>query len=303
MSRPAVSILLTCYNHRPYLDACLSGVWAQTFTDFEVLALDDGSTDGTRERLAEETDPRFRALFNEENLGTYGTLNRGLREAKGDFIAVLNDDDVWQPTKLARQMEMMRTHPRVGLVHTNGRFIDGEGEVMSGEPLGFSFPRTETGDILLALVYANKIIASSVLVRRECFMEVGSFNEDYFGSGDWEMWFRIAEKHHVGYLDEPLTDYRVHGSNASHKLEKIWADDERLRDWIRYRIPQHRARFRPDEFKRAEAHNLACLGTVRTLNGNPGLGREAYRASAVLNPARWQSWLRYATTFLPRNVF
>lgn len=355
---PKVSILLTCYNHLAYLPACLEGVLAQTFQDFEIIALDDGSTDRTREWLLQRVEgwrcggeegpetrgagsqsddlgqrdegtegggesphraspiahrershfghraPPIKLIFNETNLGTYGTLNRGLKEATGEFIAVLNDDDLWAPEKLARQLALFEAHPEVGLVHTDGWFIDGKGERLEGSPLGFSFPRTETGDVLLALLYANKIIASAALVRRECFEKLGGFNEAYFGSGDWEMWLRVAEQWPVGYVDEPLTFYRVHGANASHKLERIWKDDEKLREWIRTRVPLLEAKGYPrPELQAAMAHNEACLGTVKTLNGDPAGGRTAFARSIRLAPGRWKSYLRWAATFLPRGVF
>ena len=183
---PRVSILLTCYNHLRYLPAALDGVARQTFQDFEVIALDDGSTDGTRDWLRNRAGVH-RVVFNEQNLGTYATLNVGLREARGEFVAVLNDDDQWAPEKLERQVALMDADPQVGLVHTDGWFIDGAGERLEGSPLGFEFPRTRSGDVLLALLYANKIIASAALVRRECFERLGGFDESYFGSGDWQM--------------------------------------------------------------------------------------------------------------------
>ena len=185
---PRVSILLTCFQHRRYLPAAVEGIRAQTFRDFETIALDDGSTDGSREWLADQGD--LRCVFNARNLGTYGTLNAGLRLATGELVAVLNDDDVWLPEKLERQVALLDAHPGVGLVHTGGGFIDGEGNATEGNPLGFRFPTFETGDILRGLVFENKIIASAALVRRECFDRVGEFDESYFGSGDWEMWWR-----------------------------------------------------------------------------------------------------------------
>lgn len=295
-------MLLTCFNHLVYLPACLDGLSRQTFRDFEVIALDDGSSDGTRAFLEERSD-ELRVVFNEQNLGTYATLNRGLDLAQGEFIAVLNDDDVWHPEKLERQVALMEERKDVGLVHTDGSFIDGQGAVLHGSPLGFEFPRTATGDVLLDLCYANKIIASSVLVRRDCFEELGGFEPSYFGSGDWQMWLRVAENWQIGFVEGRLTDYRVHGENASHKLDRIWRDDEALRTWLKPRFAQWVGRFPTGSLRRAEAHNLACLGTVQALNGKPKEARGSYAASIRLRPGRWQSWLRYVATFLPRSVF
>ena len=298
---PRVSVLLTCFNHVKYLPPCLEGVRAQTFRDFEVIAIDDGSTDGTREWLSKQSD--VRCILNEKNLGTYETLNVGLAAASGELIAVLNDDDLWEPEKLQKQVELLDSNPKVGLVHTGGTFIDGDGNRQEGNPLGFDFPRFQTGDILLGLVYENKIIASAALARRACFDQLGGFNSSYFGSGDWEMWFRIAEKYDVGFVDASLTHYRVHGANASHKLERIWKDDEKLREWIATRLDGLEPRFPAAAIRKARAFNQAALGTVKTLNGNPSAGRSASASSIKLDPSRWKSYLRYVATFLPTKAF
>jgi glycosyltransferase involved in cell wall biosynthesis len=289
---PRVSVLLTCYNHLAYLPTALESVRNQTFRDFEVIAIDDGSTDGSREWLREQEG--IQVVFNPANLGTYGTLNRALALASGEFIAVLNDDDVWAPKKLARQVALLDESPEVALVHTGGRFIDGSGAVRDGNPLGFAFPRFQSGDILLGLVYENKIIASAALTRTSVLRELGGFNETYFGSGDWEMWFRVAERHHVGFVDEQLTDYRVHGANASHKLERIWRDDEKLRTWMVGQIDaMDSGRFPLSDVRRARAFNYAALGTVQVLNGQPGNGRRSYAKSISIEPTRWKSYARW----------
>ncbi len=294
---PRVTVLLTCYNHRRYLPAAVDGLRAQTYRDFETISLDDGSTDGSREWLTEQ--PELRCVFNARNLGTYGTLNEGLRLATGELIAVLNDDDVWLPEKLERQVALLDAHPEVGLVHTGGEFIDGEGNRTEGNPLGFRFPTFETGDVLPGLVYENKIIASAALVRRTCFDAVGPFNPSYFGSGDWEMWWRICERWAAGFVDAPLTLYRIHGENASHKLERIWQDDERLREFFAERIAALDGRID----RVGEAFNQAALGTVMMLNGKTFEARQAYRRSLRLNPRRPQTVLRLMATGLGTEGF
>lgn len=299
---PRVSILLTCYNHIAYLPTAVDSIRSQTFSDYEIIAIDDGSNDGTREWLTKNL-TEHKLIFTETNLGTYGALNRALEEATGELIAVFNDDDVWLPKKLEAQIALLDANPKVGLVHTDGYFIDGKGDRQEGTPLGFEFPRFETGDVALGLVYMNKIIASAALARRACFDEVGVFNPEYFGSGDWEMWCRIADKWLVGFVNEPLTLYRVHGANASHKLERIWRDDEKLRTWLIPRLEGYKERFPAPELNRAIAHNYAALGTVQTLNGNASGGRASYGRSIKAQPSRLKSYLRWAATFLPKSAF
>lgn len=301
---PRVAILLTCYNHLRHLKIAMDCIREQTFTDYEVIALDDGSTDGTREWLTEfkAANPAFplRLEFNEKNLGTYGTLNKGLSLATAEFIAEYNDDDVWLPTKLEKQVAMMDAHAEIGLVHTSGWFIDDDGNKLEENPLGFPWPKTGTGDVLHELVPHNKIIASSVLARRECFDTVGNFNESYFGSGDWEMWYRIAERYHIGHIDEPLTLYRVHAGSASHHTQRVIDDDRRIREWMLPRLLSYTERgWDRGQVRRQVAHQYACIGTDSVWSGNAKKGRAMYLKSLKVMPWRLKSALRYLVSFLP----
>lgn len=301
---PRVSIVLTCYNHLEHLKIAMECIRSQSFTDYEIIALDDGSTDGTREWLSGQENPKLRVILNEKNLGTYGTLNKGLDLMQGELFAEFNDDDVWAPEKLEKQVAMLDANPKIGLVHTAGYFIDDDGEEIKENPLGFEWPRTSTGDVLSELIPYNKIIASSVLIRKECFEKVGKFNTEFFGSGDWEMWYRIAEEYHVGHIDEPLTLYRVHGGSASHNTDKIAKDDRRIREWMTPRLDGYTDRGWPDGLLRnVKAHHWACLGTARTWEGDVKGGRKAYVESLKLMPWRVKSVLRLLATFLPRKAF
>ncbi len=297
---PRVTVLLTCYNHLAHLPACVAGIRAQTCTDFEVVAVDDGSVDGSADWLREHA-PDWTLVALPENRGTYAALNAGLARAAGEFVAIVNDDDVWAPSKLERQLAAFDADASLGLVHTGGGFIDGHGGPVSGSPFGFAFPSSALPDEGLALLRANRVIASAAMVRRTA---LEAFDETLFGSGDWAMWLRIAEKWRVGFVAAPLTQYRVHCGNASRSLERVWQDDERIREWIETRHAAWAART-PNSaaLRSAYAHNAACLGTARTLNGNPAGGRRAYALSLRRDPHRWKSALRWCATFLPRAAF
>lgn len=296
---PRVSVLIPSYNHARYLPAALESVFAQTYADYEIVAVDDGSTDNSVEVLRSYGE-RIR-FFVQSNRGTYPTLNHCIAESRGDYLAILNSDDLWAPTKLEKQVAMLDSHPGVGLVHTGGHFIDSEGNLQPGNPLGFEWPRTPTGNIIEALVRCNKIIASSVLIRRVCFEKLGGFREDLFGSGDWEMWFRVALEYDIGYIDEPLTMYRVHGSNASFQHRRVYEDDVKVRTET---IHANEARLwqratSPQAMRLALAHSYACLGTEYALLGDRKRARRAYLRSLQLYPLRFKSLLRWLLTWLP----
>jgi glycosyltransferase involved in cell wall biosynthesis len=297
---PTVSVLIPSYNHGRYLQTALEDVFAQTYSDFEIVVVDDGSTDDSVAILQSYGD-RLR-VFVQRNRGTYATLNRLIAESTGEYLAILNSDDRWASEKLSKQVVLLGSNPQVGLVHTGGHFIDAEGQIQPGNPLGFEWPTTPTGNIIEALVRCNKIIASSVLIRRECFERLGCFNERLFGSGDWEMWFRVALEYDIAFIDEPLTSYRVHGENASLKHRRIHQDDVLVREDT---IHPNEARL----WKRANsrwamrmalAHSYACLGTEHALLGHLPEARRAYFHSLKLCPWRLKSLARIVWTYTLR---
>lgn len=302
MKSPRVSVLLTCYNNLPYLQRAIASLQAQTFIDFEILALDDGSTDGTREYLP--TLEGVRVFLHPKNLGTYGNLNFGIEQARGDLFAIFNDDDLWAPEKLAEQVAAFYANPKAGLVHTSGWFIGPNEERIEGAPLGFEWPRTRTGDIFADLIYYNKIITSSAMFSRAAVERVGPFDPSFYGCGDWHMWLRISEHFDVVHLDKPLTFYRVHDTQACRNEAKMNEDSLRIREWLGSRRFELEPRWRGDPaLKRAVAHNLACAGTEHGWLGQSREARIRYLQSLQIEPTRFKSAIRWLATFLPQRVF
>lgn len=297
---PIVSVLIPSYNHGRFIEIALKDVFAQTCVDYEIVVVDDGSTDDSAAILQTYAD-RIQ-LFTQRNIGTYPTLNRLIAESSGKYLAILNSDDRWAETKLMKQAALMDSNPHVGLVHTGGQFIDGEGRILPGNPLGFEWPTTPCGNIIEALVRFNKIIASSVMVRRECFERLGNFNERLFGSGDWEMWFRIALEYDIAFIDEPLTFYRVHGENASFKHRRIHQDDVLVREGTIH--PNEPALWKRANSRRAMrmalAHSYACLGTEHALLRHLPEARRVYLHSLKLCPWRLKSLARILWTYTLR---
>jgi glycosyltransferase involved in cell wall biosynthesis len=295
---PQISILLTCFNHLRFLPPAYLGILNQTFADYEILALDDGSTDGTRDWLKEREDGKMRCIFHETNLGTYPSLNVGVGEAKGEFIAILNDDDIWAPGKLGAQIDLFSANPKLGMVHTSGWFIDDDGaRHPDPRPLGFPFPDLPSGNVLPNLMFNNQVITSAALIKREVFDQCGLFDPSFYGCGDWHMWLRIAQKFEIGFVPEPLTFYRVHGSNAALNDQRMFEDSHRIREWIASWDSNQ------PELRSSYAHNWACLGTERTWLGDKAGGRKAYVQALKLNPGRFKTYLRLAATYLPQKGF
>jgi glycosyltransferase involved in cell wall biosynthesis len=199
---PKVSVVIPAYNAMAYLPAAVESVLRQTLVDSEVLIIDDGSVDHIVEWVSGLTDRRIR-LISQVNQGLSAARNTGIVNAQGDYIAFLDADDLWAPTKLAKQVHCLDNHPSVGLVHTAMMFID-----VQGTSTGRVMASDLAGDVWSRLVIRNAIACPSVMVRRECFDRVGLFDVNLHSIEDWDMWLRIAAEYPFAVIKEPLAYYR-----------------------------------------------------------------------------------------------
>jgi glycosyltransferase involved in cell wall biosynthesis len=204
-----VSVILTTYNGetRGFLSEAIESVLHQTYKDFELIMVDDGSTDNTQ-KLCEEylSDTRVKYI-NQVNRGVSSARNTGIRASSGDYICFLDDDDAWLPEKVEKQLYYFSSckDEKIGLVHTWVDHIDENGDVIG-------HGKIETaGNIYNKLFEQNVINAlSSVMVKSGVFEKVGIFKEHMIHVEDIELWFRVARDFHVYSINEPLTRYRVH---------------------------------------------------------------------------------------------
>lgn len=299
---PRVTVLLTSYDHVAYLPAAVESVRAQTYRDYELLVLDDGSTDGSREWLAEHLEPAS-LFFSERNLGTYGLLNAGLERAQGEWIAILNGDDLWTPEKLARQMALAEGEPRLGLIGALGHFVDAEGRRVEADK-GIVYDPMPPGDQFAVLLLDNAFVTSSVVFRRDALGSDTRFDPNLFGVGDYEAWLRIAERWWCAKAEGDLVAYRLHSQQASRREERLVAETFSIHERLfadRARLLDERAH--DPALRPALALLGARLGTQRMWQGNRQGAREAYRASLKLDPGRRKTRLRLLATWLPARLF
>ncbi len=294
-----MTILLTSYNHRAYLPEAVESVRSQTFADYEVIVLDDGSTDGSREWLTEHASD-WRLDF-APNVGTYAALNRGLDQASGEFVAILNDDDRWSPTKLADQVALFDAEPRLVLCGTRGYAIDETGDPATGETPGFIFDPLEPGPHLTEFILHNRFITSSVIFRRGD----ERFDPSYYGNADWKLWLTLLERGWAAKIPSESTHYRLHGTQASGAKERML--DERLR--LLHEVVVERAmelmRLEQEQPGLSEALLFTCafMGTEWMWRGDRSRARHAYRQAINLNPFRIKTWVRLAATCLSPTNF
>lgn len=211
MSAPAVTVLLAVFNGGPLLRLSIDSVLAQTFADFELLVIDDGSTDATPAILRGYNDARLRVVVNERNLGLTRSLNRGLAEARGALIARQDADDLSDSGRLAQQVAFLRENPEVRLLGSSAWRIDSAGRVTGANDL----PCTHDA-IRWASVLDNPFLHTSVMFHRETALaEFGGYDERFAICQDYDLWNRIAARHRVANLPARLVRMREHATSMT----------------------------------------------------------------------------------------
>lgn len=219
---PQVSVVIPAYNAAPYVVGALDSVLAQTFRDFEVLVVDDGSTDGTAELVvAYGNDVR---CIRQSNSGVAAARNRGIEASRGRYVAFLDADDMWLRDKLARQLTALRERPSARACYTAFAFSD---ENLVPSWVQRSRRRASLVDDLLLL--GNVVgTPSTVICERDLVLEVGGFDPALSLGADWDLWLRLALRTEFAYIDEPLVRYRIHGANMSRDVGLLERDSVSL---------------------------------------------------------------------------
>lgn len=216
-----ISIVLTTYNgaSRGYLDKTIKSVLNQTYKDYELIIIDDGSVDNTKELCQKFLkDKNIRYLF-KKNGGPASARNFGINNSKGSYICILDDDDLWKSDKLEKQIKFFKgsKDKKIGMVFTSIEFIEEDGTHRRNQS------HIAEGNIYKKLFYENIVDAtSSVMIKKEVFNKTGLFLEDELikGCEDYEMWIRIARYYHIYSLNNILVKYRLHSDSLSTDRKK-----------------------------------------------------------------------------------
>lgn len=232
-----VSVVMSVFNGEVHLREAIESILNQTFSDFEFIVVNDGSTDRTHEIIEEfaQKDKRLRVITNQNNLGLTKSLNRAVKLAKGDYIARMDADDIALPERLEKQVKFLESHEEVGLLGTSYYEVDATGGVIGKKEL----PSTDK-EIRSVLIKYNPFFHASVMMRREVFEVVGLYDELIPFAQDYDLWLRIAEKFKVFNLPEPLMKRRYSKANISisRENEQIkWALRVRMRALKRGSFP------------------------------------------------------------------
>jgi len=213
MSSPTVSVVIPTYNRKDLLPEAIDSVLGQTFTDYEVIVMDHGSTDGTAQWVSATYGNRVRCISLPYCELPACPRNAGIRAARGEFVCFLDSDDLWLPHTLKRLMEAAEADPAAGLYFGLAQAFEGSKTLSTTiDPA-----RPRSGHVFERLLSGNFVAIPTVMVRRDVLEAVGGFDERpaYRATEDYDLWLRIAYRHPFHFVPEVLARYRLHGSNLS----------------------------------------------------------------------------------------
>jgi glycosyltransferase involved in cell wall biosynthesis len=223
-----VSVVTPTYNRALFLPDAVSSVLAQTYADLELLIVDDGSEDDTANVLEPYLEDGRVRYFYQQNQGQSHARNLALEQAKGDFIAFLDSDDIWAPDKLEKQLAVLQANPDVDIVHGDEAVINEQGVVISADNM-----KRHSGQITRYLLADNSVSITTALVRRRCFDEMGGFDTSVGVADDYELWLRFSARFSYHYVPGIVASYRVMADQiSSDKRRRFAANEMIIRDFL-----------------------------------------------------------------------
>ena len=287
---PKVSVIIPTRNRSNLLQVAITSVLNQTFQDFEIIVVDDASTDAIAEIVSGFVDDRIRYVRHQIGRGGSAARNTGIRNSNGEYVAFLDDDDEWFPEKLKLQIALLESSPRtVGVVYAGYWIVDRA----SGRINGQKIPE-KRGDLSDELLAGNSVGGTSiVLARRECFDRVGLFDETLPSFQDYDLWIRISKEFHFDFIPSPLCNYYVHDN-------KISTDVEALRKGIEILLAKHG---NSPALRRYLSYRYLFLGVNYCERGNARDGRGAFRNAIKLYPFGIRHYFNFCLSLLGARTF
>lgn len=212
-----VSIVIPAYNKAALTVKTVESALKQTYKNIEVIVVDDGSTDNTQQLLYPYISSNRIKYFHKENGGACSARNVGIKLSTGDYIALIDCDDIYLPEKIELSINYLENNPDFGFVYTRAYFIDEQDSILREYP---NRKIIHSGWIAKQLLLRNFIPNSTVVVRKKYFEKTGLFDESVFIPADWDMWLRLSENYKSGYINLPLTRYRISSNYTLNNLEQ-----------------------------------------------------------------------------------
>ena len=299
---PRVSVIIPAYNAAATIAGTVDSVIAQSLQDFEIICVDDGSTDRTLP-IVKEYGERVR-LIEQANSGPASARNNGARNSSGDYLAFLDADDVWTPQFLERGVLALDADPALSLVYCNCALADSEGVPIDTSLVGNGFDHAPSLNELLTQLWP--IMPSAAIVRRSAYDACGGYRDALKGASfrfeDVDFWIKMREQGPFGYIDEPLITWRF--AWFPKQLKRLPDYSKALHVFEAYLQERYGVSAAPlvDARARAPRSILATIGLKAMRDGDRPRARAAFARAIRVDPYRLKNYLRWMRTFLPHRL-
>ena len=279
-----VSVIIPTFNREKFITKAIDSVMAQTYQDFEIIVLDDGSTDNTRELLGRYND-RVK-YFYQENRGIASARNEAIKRSSGDYIAFLDSDDYWIREKLEKQIQVFNQHQEYGMVASCCSSIRLDGSFREKNRPG------KSGWVLEDLFRKNFIRTSSAMIKRECLDQVGLFDESFRECEEYDLWLRIAARYPIGFINESLAVYvdNAEGISTDSLAGRLFRLKVLEKEYLKEKIPA-------GMYNKRIADTCHYIGRHYIKRGDLDSGRRYLKKAQSLAPLNLKNLLYLALSF------
>ena len=276
MLNPKVSVVITAHNLEKFIEEAIQSVLNQTYRDFEIIVVNNGSTDKTKEIIERLSESHHNIrLINQENRGEGGGRNTGIRFSRGEFIAIMDGDDIWHKEKLKLQVKALEENPNAGLVSCFAAVIDNNSRLT-----GWRVGKNLNGNVFRNVSETNGIpCGSAPLIRKYCFDKVGLFKE-YLLVSDWDFFIRLSEYFPIITLPRILVGYRRHSTNLSKNYDELECVSSTILD----NLFKDKNRFTRSFSSKCYSGSKYIIAVLCTIDGEYDLAIKNLKKSFFLSP-------------------
>lgn len=288
---PTVSVIIPTYNRAHLVGRAVRSVLAQTYQDFEVIVVDDGSVDNTQEMMKGFNEKGIIYIKHPSNKGVSAARNTGIKHAKGKYVAFQDSDDEWLPDKLEKQIRVFENaKPDTGLIYTGmWRIKNNRKKFIPGHAI-----KKREGNIHDILLERCFVGTPTTLIRKECFKRIGMFDENLRCADDWDMWIRISEHYAFAYIDEPLVISHCQPDSISQDRDTGPKASEMI-------LAKHYGKFSKD--KRLLGKRLYWIGNLFCYKGDMSQGRKYFLRSLRSYPLNIKCLIAFVLSFFGKRAY
>lgn len=293
MNHPLVSIIVPTLNRYMSLYNCIKSISSQSYTNIEIIIIDDGSSDLTKSAVEKMEDRRIKYIRNQSNLGASASRNKGIRNAKGKYIAFCDDDDQFTKNKILAQTKFMEKHSNYALTYTNAFIRDGDKKYLFSDKL--------TQNTFSKLLLENsQILTPTVMIRANILNESGLFDEKLNVCEDYDLWLRIASKNTYNFIDKPLSIINKSRVSLTSDASRFFRESVKVK---MININKYKDKLPSNIVSKAYSQLYYQKGKYYYFGNNIHLARTNYKKSIYLNPFKVKTYLYFLITYFNKKYF